>query len=244
MMYGEGELINLHRIKRLIILFFTISLTFFYSEKTFSQEYKYEIGGATGSSFYMGDANRTRLFLNPKLSGGALFRYNATFHWSVKANLFTGSVSGNSLDSENKYPFEQNATFNRKFVDIGTQVEFNFMPYSDKYDYIGTKPYSPYVFTGAGLTYASGEKEFIGLNIPFGVGFKYKLKNRLNIGVEFSMRKLFSDDFDVTSNESEWSLDAPYGISSSFLKNKDWYSLTMIFITWEFHTREDPCREM
>ena len=76
------------------------------------------------------------------------------------------------------------------------------------------------------------------------MGFKYKLKNRLNIGVEFSMRKLFSDDFDVTSNESEWSLDAPYGISSSFLKNKDWYSLTMIFITWEFSTREDPCREM
>src|SRR5690554_3348629 len=85
MMYGEGELINLHRIKRFIILLFTVSLTFFYSENIFSQEYKYEIGGATGSSFYMGDANRTRLFLNPKLSGGALFRYNATFHWSVKA---------------------------------------------------------------------------------------------------------------------------------------------------------------
>ena len=28
------------------------------------------------------------------------------------------------------------------------------------------------------------------------------------------------------------------------IKNKDWYSLTIIFMTWEFNSREDPCHGM
>ena len=123
-------------------------------------------------------------------------------------------------------------------------MEFNFLPYSDKYTYIGTRPYTPYVFAGTGVTYADGNSRFIGLNIPFGVGVKYKLKNRLNIGLELSLRKLFGDDFDVTDKEPDWSLDSPYQINSSALKNRDWYSLTIIFLTWEFSPRVDPCHGM
>ena len=82
MMYGEGNLINLLKINKLITLL-SISLTFIFSNKIYSQEYKYEIGGALGTSSYMGDINKTNLFLNPGLSGGALFRYNMTFNWSI-----------------------------------------------------------------------------------------------------------------------------------------------------------------
>ena len=78
--------------------------------------------------------------------------------------------------------------------------------------------------------------------MPFGMGFKYKLKNRVNIGIEFSFRKLFADDFDVVNNESGFNLNEPYDIKSSKLKNQDWYSLTLLFLTWEFSSREDPCR--
>lgn len=244
MMYGEGDLINLHRIKKLITFILTISLTFFFSNNIYSQEYKYEIGGAMGTSSYLGDINKTNLFLNPGLSGGAFFRYNMTFNWAIKFNLLAGSVSGKSVDSKNNFPFEKEASFNRNFTDLGAQIEFNFLPYSDKYDYIGTRPYTPYVFAGTGITYADGNNKFIGLNMPFGVGVKYKLKNRLNIGLEFSLRKLFSDAFDVTNNDSNWNLEKPYSIDSSLLKNRDWYSLTIIFMTWEFSPREDPCRGM
>jgi hypothetical protein len=64
----------------------------------------------------------------------------------------------------------------------------------------------------------------------------------MNIGIEFSMRKLFGDDFDVTEKTIGWNLDSPYGIESSFLKNRDWYSFSMIFLTWEFGLRDDPCQ--
>lgn len=243
MMCGEGNLINLLRINKLITLL-TISLTFFFSNKSYSQEYKYEIGGALGTSSYMGDINKTNLFLNPGLSGGAIFRYNMTFNWSIKFSLLAGNVSGKSINSGYKFPFEKEAIFTRNFADLGAQIEFNFLPYSDKYTYIGTRPYTPYVFAGTGVTYADGNNNFIGLNLPFGLGFKYKLKNRLNIGLELSLRKLFDDDFDVTDNEPDWSLHSPFGIYSSKLKNKDWYSLTMIFLTWEFSPRVDPCHGM
>lgn len=243
MMYGEGNLINLLRINKLITLL-TISLTFFFSTKIYSQEYKYEIGGAIGTSSYMGDINKTNLFLNPGLSGGALFRYNMTFNWSIKLNLMAGNVSGSSVDTRYKLPFEKETIFSRSFADLGAQIEFNFLPYSDKYTYTGTRPYTPYVFAGTGVTYANGNSKFIGLNIPFGVGVKYKLKNRLNIGLELSLRKLFNDDFDVTEKEPDWSLDSPYRINSSTIKNKDWYSLTMLFLTWEFNPRVDPCHGM
>lgn len=201
--------------------------------KLLSQEYKYEVGGVAGTSFYLGDANKTKLYLYPGISGGVLFRYNINFHWALKTNLIVGQVFVDSKDSENIFPFNQEIDFSRNFTELGTQVEFNFLPYSDKYTYLGTKPYTPYVFTGIGVTQSYGEGKFLDLNMPLGIGIKYKMKNRINVGIEFSMRKLFADNFDT--------IDNPYGIKSSMLKNKDWYSLTMIFLTWEFGTRADPC---
>ena len=221
----------------LAVLFLLLTIT----PTLHAQKYKYEMGGAVGSSVYMGDANKTRLFLNPGIAVALLARYNLSFHWAMKANLLAGNVSGNTGQSGNNFPFGQQAAFHRTFAELGTQLEFNFFPYSDKYAYLGTKPYTPYLFVGAGITYATGENEFLNANIPFGVGFKYKMKERVNIGVEFSMRKLFGDDFDVTRHTPEWNLKNPFGIGGSLMKNNDWYSITMIYLTWDFGIREDPC---
>lgn len=214
---------------------------FLLPENIVAQEFKHEIGGALGTSFYLGDANKTKFFLHPGITGGAVYRYNINFHWAVKANLLAGTVSGNTQDSGNKFLFDGQTSFKRTFADAGAQVEFNFLPYSDKYAYAGTNPFTPYIFAGAGTTLATGNTVFFNANVPLGAGFKYKVKNRLNVGIEFSVRKLFGDDFDVTEENTGWDLNSPYGIESGFLKNRDWYSLTMIFLTWDFGLRNDPC---
>lgn len=213
----------------------------FFVNTTKAQEFKHEFGGALGTSFYLGDANRTRLYLHPGIAGGALYRYNVNFHWAVKANLLAGTISGSTTDSGNAFPFEQQASFKRTFIDLGGQIEFNFLPFSDKFAYRAVKPYTPYVFAGVGATFGTGDKLFFNTNIPIGIGLKYKIKERLNIGLEFSMRKLFGDDFDVTEKKADWDLNEPYGIKSSFFKNQDWYSLTMVFLTWDFGLRNNPC---
>lgn len=205
------------------------------------QEYEYEVGVVGGTSFYMGDANKTKLFQNPNIAGGAVFRYNRNFRWAYKANLLVGGVSGNTGKSGNVFPNNEQYSFSRTFVELGGQVEFNFFHYSDKYGYLGTKRFSPYIFTGLGVTYGTGNKSFIGMNLPLGIGLKYKWKERLNLGFEFSFRKLFGDAFDVTSNPGKGSLEDPYDIESSFLKNKDWYVLTMFSVTWDFGQRKKSC---
>lgn len=230
------------RIKGHIAFLFTfIALVWVFPFKSVAQEYKYEFGAALGPTFYLGDANKTKFFQKPGIGGGIFYRQNINFHWAVKGSLLGGTISGNSADNGYIFPHGNQASFSRFFVDLGGQIEFNFFPYSDKFSYVNAKPYTPYIFTGVGGTFATGNKLFLNVNVPIGIGFKYKLRNRLNVGAEFSLRKLFGDDFDVTEKDAEWSLNAPYGIKSNFLKNQDWYSVTMLYITWDFGLRHDPC---
>ncbi|HOO94954.1 MAG TPA: DUF6089 family protein [Proteiniphilum sp.] len=218
-----------------------LSCWFIFSITLQAQEYRYEIGGAAGTSFYMGDANKNSLFKYPGIAGGLLMRYNISLHWAVRANVLAGRVTGNTAGSGNSFPYGADHAFSRTFAETGAQVEFNFLPYSDRQGYLQTSRYTPYLLAGAGLTAASGERLFSSMSIPIGAGVKYKIKNRMNIGIEFSMRKLFGDDFDVTRNGKEPDLEYPYGIRGSLLKNQDWYSITMIFLTWDFGLRRDPC---
>lgn len=228
------------RIKVLITASFIVLAISFFSSRVLAQEYKYEIGGMVGTSSYMGDANKTTFFKEPNLAFGAIFRYNRNFRWAYKGTLAIGGVSGDTQKSGNVFPHGQNVSFKRTFYDLGGQIEFNFFSYSDRYAFLGTKRFTPYIFTGLGVTVASGDNTFFGVNLPFGLGLKYKLKNRLNLGFEFSFRKLFGDDFDKP-DKNGFGLDDPYEIKSSLLKNKDWYSLTMFSVTWDFGMRKDPC---
>jgi len=205
------------------------------------QEFLYEVGGMAGGSFYMGDANKTVLFRGLNPAGGVVFRYNANFRIALKGNLAYAMVSGTTQNSGNAFPNGAQASFSRGLVELGGQFEYNFFPYSDKFAYLNTRRYSPYILIGLGATVAPGKgSTFAGMNIPIGAGIKYKLKNRLNLGLEFSVRKLFGDGLDVT-DDSNRLLDNPYGISGSMMKNKDWYSLLMFSITWDFGPRNCQC---
>ena len=84
-----------------------------------------------------------------------------------------------------------------------------------------------------GATLATGDGDAFTMNIPMGIGVKYKLGERLNIGLEFTMRKAFSDKLDGLKDLN--------GITSGFAKNTDWYSFTMISITYEFSKRCRTC---
>lgn len=206
----------------------------------YAQDYKYEIGGMVGGAFYMGDVNKNAVFkgLNPAL--GVVFRYNPNFRWAVKANLMWAKVSGTTEGLDNVFPDYAQGSFDRNLIDLGGQMEFNFFPYSDKYAYANAKRFSPYAFLGLGLTVATGSgNSFVGPNIPLGVGVKYKI-NRINLGCEFSFRKLFGDGLDVTDDSNAF-LDDPYHMNSSMWKNKDWYSFLLFSVTWDFGPRCRTC---
>ena len=60
-----------------------------------------------------------------------------------------------------------------------------------------------------------------------------KLKERVGLGFEFTMRKEFSDRIDGYSDL--------FGVKHSFAKNTDWYSFAMFSATFEFGKRCIKC---
>ena len=225
------------KIKIKLLLLFVIMIP----TTAVAQEYKYEIGGMAGGSMYMGDLNQTSLMQGWNPSVGVIFRNNLNFRWALKSNLFLGFISGDTKNTDNVFPNDGQVSFKRSFFELGGQMEFNFLPYSDKFSYLNTSKVSPYVFSGLGLTFAPGDdKTFFGINLPLGIGVKYKMRNRLNLGVEFAVHKLFGDSFDVPDSR-KYSLDNPYQVNSGLFKNKDWYNTLFVSITWEFGLRDERC---
>ena len=208
-----------------------------------AQEYRYEIGGMAGMSMYMGDANQTSLFQGWNPAAGLVFRNNLNFRWALKTNLLVGKVSGDTKNTENVFPNHAQTAFSRTFVGLGGQMEFNFLPYSDKFAYLNTSKIAPYLLAGLGLTLApGGDQTFFGPHFSLGVGVKYKIRNRLNLGLEYAVNRLFSDAFDAPySKEKEFNLDNPYQIQSGLFKNNDGYNTLLFSITWEFGLRDGRC---
>jgi hypothetical protein len=209
-----------------------------------AQEYKYEAGGMMGASMYMGDANPDHFFLGLHPSFGAVVRKNLNFRWAAKADLLTGRVSGDTKNTRNVFPGGAQAFFSRSFYELGGQMEFHFLPYSDKFAYLGASKMTPYLFTGLGFTFAPGDNQnFFSLNLPLGVGVKYKVRNRINLGLEYGVRRLFRDDLDAPNSEG-FHLDNPYKIPVSRVKNNDWYSVLSFTVTWDFGPNSKQCANL
>ncbi|WP_348537103.1 DUF6089 family protein [Parabacteroides sp. PF5-9] len=205
-----------------------------------AQEYKYEIGGMGGGAFYMGDLNKGTPFkgLNPALGG--VFRYNANLRWALKADLMWAKVSGNTDGLTNVFPENAQVSFDRNVIEIGAQGEFNFFPYSDQFSYMGSKRITPYALLGAGVSMATGSGDsFVSPHLSIGAGVKYKIKNRLNLGCEFSFRKLLGDGL-----EGDERLKDPYEIGTNAFKNNDWYSCLMFSVTWDFGPCNKACNNI
>ncbi|GHU79033.1 hypothetical protein FACS1894145_2310 [Bacteroidia bacterium] len=215
-------------------------LVLFICTTAVAQEYKYEIGGMAGTSMYLGDANPTRLFLGLHPGGGLVFRRNFNLRWALKTDLLVGKISGDTKNTENVFPDHAEYKFSRSFYELGGQGEFNFMPYSDKFPYLNTSRIAPYLLSGLGFTMAPGKQTFFSMHLSLGVGVKYKIKNRINLGVEYGVRKLFGDGFDSPDKEG-FNLDNPYQVNSGSFKNKDWYNTLMFSVTWDFGPNDRKC---
>jgi hypothetical protein len=194
-------------------------------------EYKYEVGGMLGGSFYLGDANTNRLYKNTNFGGGAFLRYNINPRMSLKFDLAAGGISGDATKGENYIPDASDMTlvFDNTVWDVGCQYEISFWGYGTGRGYKGTKRLVPYLQLGMGFTYCNN----LSMNIPLGLGVKYKIAERWNVGIDWSMRFAFSDKLDGIVD--------PYRINSGFLKNKDTYCWTMFYVSYDICPKLRKC---
>lgn len=210
------------------------------SEVALAQDFRYEIGVTTGLAFYMGDANPNIPFKNSYPVAGLQARYNSNPRWSIKGLLAGSKISG-AIENPTSSTKEQ-IFFERSIWNIGCLMEFNFLEYGISSGYRKMHSYSPFISVGMGWLFSPVKQiNYTGLNIPFGVGFRYKVSDRVNLITDFSVYKLFTDKLDVTGTEN-MILNDPSGIKSSILKNKDWYFLWTFSVTWSLGYQSIYCK--
>ena len=199
-------------------------------------EYLMEIGGGVGMVSYQGDFNG-KITSGMQPAGAIVWRRLLNPYMGFRVTGMMGKLKGDATRVETYYPDETTRaySFDRSFTDVSVTYEYNFWPYGTGRDYRGAKRLTPFVFGGIGATYVSGgEKKVFTANVPIGLGIKYKLKERLNVGLEWSMHISLSDELDGIAD--------PYGIKSSgAFKNTDCYSGLMLTLTYSFKSKCRTC---
>ena len=196
-------------------------------------EYRLEVGGGIGLVTYLGDFNEN-ILKNQQPMFTALARYKFSPRSALAMNVSYGQLKGASKDDPTYYPQYRNHTFKTNVVDVGWRVECNFWPYGTGFDYRGAKRLTPYIYIGLGLTIASPDRTEVRMKLPLGGGVKYKIGNRLNAALEWTMHFTGSDKLDGAED--------PYGIKSSgIFKNTDCYSHLRLSLTYDLWAKCRTC---
>ena len=199
-------------------------------------EYRMEIGAGARLTGYLGDFNNNLTHnLQPMLT--VLGRYVMNPYMALRMNVSYGKMKGSSKGLRTYYPAYATSPyeFNNAIYDVCLGYEYNFWPYGTGRDYRGAKRLTPFVFGGIGTTYVdkkNGGK--LTLNVPIGIGAKYKFSDRVNVGLEWAMHFTQSDELDGVRD--------PYLIKSSGLfKNTDCYSALQLTLTYSFMAKCKTC---
>lgn len=197
-------------------------------------KYKFDMGGQMGMSGYVGDAS-SNIFSHPGLGAGLTFRYLPDVRWALRTMANVMTISGDTSGMDDVFPEGANFDFKATVIDLQERLEFNFFPYGIGETYKRLRRWSPYLAVGLGVSMSmcDGDNN-IGFNIPMAFGVKYKAKERLNLALEFSMTKVFSDHMDGPLSDL-------HQIKSSFARNTDWYSNISFSVTYEFGERCSTC---
>ena len=101
----------------------------------------------------------------------------------------------------------------------------------------GAFPWVPYILGGLGATYVKGnEKNVFTANVPLGIGAKYKVNERLNLGLAWTFHFSLSDELDGVKD--------PYWVKSSgIFKNTDCYSTIAVSVTYSFSAKCKTCNK-
>ena len=247
--------------------------------------YRSEVGVFLGGSYYLGDLNPSKHFLGTKFAGGIVYRYNISPRWALKVSALLGGLEAS--DAVSKANIERNLSFKTYIFDFSPQIEFNFLQYitGDKHYFI-----SPYIFVGVSVfnfepkasidgkwyslqslgtegqrtTIVGSDKPYslTTVGIPFGLGLKASPHKAISLGLEWGIRKTFTDYIDDVSGSypdietiaaengpvaaalSDRSLTDPgkhAGLARGNSKTKDWYVYTGLTISVRIKPKHDKC---
>lgn len=187
--------------------------------------YTGEFGIVAGVSQYFGDLNPDLHFNTPKVAVGIFFRKQITDYIAVRIQgQFAQLGYSDVYNSQNAFDLRRNLSFNTNIWQLGLQGDFNFFrfipgdgdhratPYLtlgicmfsfDPYAYLnGQKYYLRELGTeGQGSPAYPGRQPYnnIAAYIPLGLGYKYNLNPKMNVGIEVVYNFTTTDYLDDVS---------------------------------------------
>lgn len=199
-------------------------------------EYRMEIGAGVGLVAYEGDFNGNITHgMQPMAS--AVLRRTFNPYMALRFAAAYGKLKGSSKNVKTYMPeyVDTPYEFANSLVDVSATYEYNFWPYGTGHDYRRAQRLTPFIFAGLGATYASGSgNNVFTANVPLGVGVKYKVATRLNLGIEWTMHFSMNDNLDGVKD--------PYGIQSTgMFKNTDCYSMLQLTLTYSLMPKCRTC---
>lgn len=112
------------------------------------QAQKSEVGVFGGVSFYLGETNRSSLFKLSRPAFGLVYRLNFNEHWALKGNAYYGGIQGADSLSDIAENRRRNLSFKSVLIDIGINMELNFMRFNAGDP---STPFTPYIFAGVSI---------------------------------------------------------------------------------------------
>lgn len=220
-------------------------------------EYKMEMGASLGLMNYLGDYNSSILGKQEPMAS-LLVRRVINPYMTLRADVSYGKLAADLKSPNNYYPFPTGtdnagnpgilgnageagevaipSAFSSQLIDLSMVYEYNFWAYGTGRDYFRAKRIAPYIFLGLGLTYAKPDiaNSAFTAHIPLGAGVKYKIADRLNLGLEWRVHFSMSDKLDGVVD--------PYGIKSQGpFKNADGYSMLKLTLTYSMLAKCSTC---
>ncbi len=212
--------------KRFILLaipFFVLSLNAISQQQSTVQEG--EVGISAGAAHYFGDLNPKLRVNRPKVAFGVYARKQFGEYIAVRLSANFAQLGYSDIyNSYNTFMHTRNLSFNTNIYEFTAQGDFNFFKYipGDLY-----KRYTPYITFGIGVfnydpyTYYQGQKVYLrplgtegqgsaaypnrktygslAACFPIGVGYKYSLNSKVNLGFEIVYRFTTTDYIDDVS---------------------------------------------
>ena len=184
-----------------------------------------ELGLSLGAAHYFGDIN-TRAKLNrPKIAVGGFFRKQFSNYIALRVSAHYAKLGYSDVyNKSNDFQRRRNLSFNSNIFELALQGDFNFYKFIPGDP---DHRFSPYVTLGVGVftydpyAYLNDEKVFLrplgtegqgnslypdrkpygtmAMCVPFGVGVKYAVNERMNVGVEIAHRFTKTDYLDDVS---------------------------------------------
>lgn len=262
-------------------LILSISLCY-QSQAQKSGQTDFEIGISAGTSWYNGDVNPYvhfgRDYMNRAF--GLSLRRNLNQRFAIRWQFNYGEISANDILSSTSFRRNRNLNFYSPIIEFSNTVEFNFLTWDaliEKYRF------SPYTFIGLGGFYFNPTTEVensifelqpiategrsysrINVAIPFGIGLKLALSDRILFGAEWGLRRTFTDYIDDVSgfypaqeeisglaeDLSDRSLEQAgpdgtnWGTQRGNPLSKDWYTFALATLSVRIGPKKGSCKHL